>query len=488
MDGTQLNEARDIAAAIQRATGLPIESFKIRQKSNTLHILITRPSSEPLDYSTLTPAIQSAIAPVLSPKLETLSLYSRAPGQKRPDWSEHLILSASPSSYSPTRIARSSAPTQVVSPPSRNARLSAASPMASSSTTLLAEDDLDLSQYSFVRSQRMLTADLPAPPEAIASAVVQFHNWPSLRKQEALKLLERFFRAPARLDTHDLATGLQNWIGELQQLNEQKQRTAAIWFTRYCQHPDATIETLGGSGDSPASPPPRASSSSASPPPRAQASAPIDDDSQTGLANYCFVGNRRLLNADLPAPTEEIIRSLQTFHNWPEPIKWTVLPVLEAFFSSPSQTPKHDLPFEQQQWLQSLASLKEQKLRSAAIWFSRYCNRPESVIPLFEVSVLAARGRSDSRQDPTVMAYTAGAKGNRRTLWEGSANRNHSPDSLAGASVPAAASSASYTQTTSSASQPSKLGGLMSLLLRNRRLVGILVGGAILIGKLILGL
>jgi hypothetical protein len=197
------------------------------------------------------------------------------------------------------------------------------------------ESEFDLSKYCFVRSDRMLNTELPVPPDEIANSVRWLHHLSRERQQQALPLLERFFRNPEAKLPDDLADDQKAWLGSLKQLNEQKQRTAAIWLSRYCRNPEPTLAILGNAAPkTPAvSAPPAPTASSL---PGAIAADPAGSSPTNG--NSSASGNRKTLwSSSMSTPSQTV--STQTASDTPSyvPSYQTPTPQYDAAASAPAR-------------------------------------------------------------------------------------------------------------------------------------------------------
>lgn len=105
--------------------------------------------------------------------------------------------------------------------------------------------------------------------------------------------------------------------------------------------------------------------------------------SELDLSQYCFITNRLLLSGDLIPPSKDMAEKLWFFHELSNSEKEQILPIIEEVFRQPEFT--YDENIENigeslQTWLQQLIQLDSQKKRKMAIWLSRYCYDPQTII------------------------------------------------------------------------------------------------------------
>ena len=124
----------------------------------------------------------------------------------------------------------------------------------------------------------------------------------------------------------------------------------------------------------------------------------------TDLSQFCFVGNRLLLETQLFPPSDEIARLLKCFHELSNYHQLQAAASLELIFKgqpSPGTSPD---------WMLKLAQLPEQDLHVAALWFSRYCDQPaktySQIHKILQSSALKAsstpQSSSAQSQDPSL--------------------------------------------------------------------------------------
>ena len=103
-------------------------------------------------------------------------------------------------------------------------------------------------------------------------------------------------------------------------------------------------------------------------------------DPTLDLSKYCFIRNKRLLYAVLPAPDYSIARLIDTF-DWFDPlIQRSQLPILEAYFEQSLLLSVDSFNLEVQTWWMKIEQLDSDSKRMLAIWLSRYCLNPEQTL------------------------------------------------------------------------------------------------------------
>lgn len=95
---------------------------------------------------------------------------------------------------------------------------------------------------------------------------------------------------------------------------------------------------------------------------------------------YTFGISDYLLTTSLPDPDADIADIVIFFHQLSLDQKYHVLPSLEQVLRQPTQSIRVELPPATAEWLERIRALKEQKLKSASIWLSRYCVKGESAL------------------------------------------------------------------------------------------------------------
>lgn len=158
-----------------------------------------------------------------------------------------------------------------------------------------------------------------------------------------------------------------------------------------------------------------------------EASSESSQDSQEfKLSDYCFTRNKGLLTFKILPPSENIARLIQFFHVLPESAKESVLRLLQSFFLASESLPTEQFDLEIQQWFEQVTGLNDADIRTASIWFSRYCFNPEKTIaelmvilepqtPEPTVAQVEPQEAATSKQVPTTEIRTSTTQAPTRT-------------------------------------------------------------------------
>ncbi len=127
---------------------------------------------------------------------------------------------------------------------------------------------------------------------------------------------------------------------------------------------------------------------------------PEDTMKSLGLASYCFIYNKSLLEGELLPPTLEIAKIVYFFHNLPTISKHQLLPVIDDYFRQAKMPNVHKFSVGIQQWLVQITTLPADRVRKASIWLSRYCLNPEATMVEIKnvLDTEAARSRAANIQ------------------------------------------------------------------------------------------
>ena len=117
------------------------------------------------------------------------------------------------------------------------------------------------------------------------------------------------------------------------------------------------------------------------------------------LSKYCFIRNKRLLYAVLPAPEYSIARLIDKFDWFDSSIQRSQLPILEVYFEQSIILNVDSFDLEVQTWWGKIEQLDLDSKRMLAIWLSRYClNAKETLITIKEVLSNRVRTIEDENQ------------------------------------------------------------------------------------------
>ncbi|GAB4543676.1 MAG: hypothetical protein Tsb0014_37460 [Pleurocapsa sp.] len=228
--------------------------FQVITEDSLWHIYINRKTDRIPDYSLLSATIEKAIARLNIPDLEGLWLYSRVLGEIEPDWQTFIELNLFPTTLGESQ--------RLTDTPLKDSSLAAIKTENQESTAIESEDliqnvdsdfsneesevsqDFTLSSYCFIQNQGLLSSSL-LPPQLKIAKIVQFlHNLPDYAQQQTLPLLQTYFQRRKLPDISDLTVGIQNWFKQITDLSQPETRKAAIWLSRYCFEPEATMSQI----------------------------------------------------------------------------------------------------------------------------------------------------------------------------------------------------------------------------------------------------
>jgi hypothetical protein len=218
--------------------------FQVITEESVWHVYINRKTDRIPDYSLLSVTIKNAIASLNIPDLEGLWLYSRFLGKIEPDWQTFIELNSFPTTLG--------ASTQLTDHTLRDSSVAAIAREESSQDVdsdfrneeAEVAQDFTLSSYCFIYNQGLLSSPL-LPPQLKIAKIVQFlHNLPDYAQQQTLPVLEIYFQRGKLPDISDLTVGIQNWFKQITDLSQPESRKAAIWLSRYCFEPEATMSQI----------------------------------------------------------------------------------------------------------------------------------------------------------------------------------------------------------------------------------------------------
>lgn len=194
-----------------------------------IQVVINRTQLPP-DYPALSQRIAEILGQMDLPNMQYVAVYGRVYGQEDTEYEVSLEIIKTPVAASPPVM------------PSDNPFLSAAA-----SVPVEPEKPVfRLSDYCFTRNQALLTADLPSPKIAIAELIRDFDSFPDPEKQLILEQFSAFLRNPDGVNTQNWSPEMRTWLGRIRTFSDEESRSLAIWMSRYCAHPEATLETVRG--------------------------------------------------------------------------------------------------------------------------------------------------------------------------------------------------------------------------------------------------
>ena len=101
--------------------------------------------------------------------------------------------------------------------------------------------DNELASYCFVSNRQLLTSDTIDPGKEIVRLIKFFHHLGDRSQFKLLPILKTYFQQGTTSDL-DFSPAVQKWFKQIKELNYDDQQMLAIWLSRYCFSPDATLE------------------------------------------------------------------------------------------------------------------------------------------------------------------------------------------------------------------------------------------------------
>ncbi|MEN9234299.1 MAG: hypothetical protein Q6J74_09425, partial [Gloeomargarita sp. DG02_1_bins_92] len=194
-----------------------------------IQVVINRMQLPP-DYPELSQKIAQLLGQFDLPDMQYVAVYGRVYGQEQLEYETILEIIKTPVVAPPS-------PTHAT--PSENPFLTAARTPAEPEVPVF-----NLANYCFTRNKALLTSALPSPALAIAELLRDFDHFADSEKQLILEQLSTFFRNPDGVNTQDWTEPMRAWLGRARKLSDEQTRSLAIWLSRYCAHPDKTLETV----------------------------------------------------------------------------------------------------------------------------------------------------------------------------------------------------------------------------------------------------
>lgn len=246
--------------------------FQIIIQDDTLHIYINRPSPDVLDYQQLKSRISRVINRTSNLSFSEAWLYCRVLGEIETDWQSAIEIesnnldSSQMSSMIDAITDAVDATNSIVDKINHELEIKecfADDPWLDfEELPTTAEDhesefdldklasideavlSLDLHKYCFISNQRLLYAVLVPPEENIARLINTFEQFAAAIKRLQLPILQMYFEKLIIPDLNDFEPEVRIWWVEIIKLESQQQRYLAIWLSRYCLHPEATIAII----------------------------------------------------------------------------------------------------------------------------------------------------------------------------------------------------------------------------------------------------
>jgi hypothetical protein len=268
-----------IVQALKSACGNKNIKFQVIVEHEQLYIYINRRENYQPNYEWLSENIGAAIASLALENLDGVWLYSRPLGQVEPEWQTFLELPTQVNGRSEDTISQEAVESEldlteencesedsagdtgllyeqgfVHGSPLKETEIDALTTglrepeiLKTLKTDELNADksDLDsysLAQYCFVTNKKLLTLEVTPPSKEIIRLVKFFHHLSAAQQLELVPILDKYLKRGEIANWSEQSIPVQNWLKQINQLNLDEQRTAAIWLSRYCADSSHTIE------------------------------------------------------------------------------------------------------------------------------------------------------------------------------------------------------------------------------------------------------
>jgi len=194
-----------------------------------VQVVINRTQLPP-DYPALSQRIAELLGQIGIPEMQYVAVYGRVYGQEDLEYETSLAIVA-PAPTAPTPVSSSENPflTAVTDTPAPSE-----------------PEPFNLAKYCFTRNRALLTADLPSPKIALAELLRDFDHLLDSEKQLILEQFSTFLRNPDGVNTANWSEEMRAWLGKVRNFGDEETRNMAIWLSRYCAHPETTLETVRG--------------------------------------------------------------------------------------------------------------------------------------------------------------------------------------------------------------------------------------------------
>lgn len=194
-----------------------------------VQVVINRTQLPP-DYPALSQRIAELLGQIGIPEMQYVAVYGRVYGQEDLEYETSLAIVA-PAPTAPTPVSSSENPflTAVTDTPAPSE-----------------PEPFNLAKYCFTRNRALLTSDLPSPKIALAELLRDFDHFLDSEKQLILEQFSTFLRNPDGVNTANWSEEMRAWLGKVRNFGDEETRNMAIWLSRYCAHPETTLETVRG--------------------------------------------------------------------------------------------------------------------------------------------------------------------------------------------------------------------------------------------------
>ncbi|MEL6930524.1 MAG: hypothetical protein AAFO95_18100, partial [Cyanobacteria bacterium J06600_6] len=97
-------------------------------------------------------------------------------------------------------------------------------------------------QYCFITNQKLLTEPTDPPGKDTMRMVKFFHHLSEGDRQQLLPILESYFSQSTTPGLDTALPAVQDWVQKIRELDEANHHLLAVWLSRYCFNPEATLE------------------------------------------------------------------------------------------------------------------------------------------------------------------------------------------------------------------------------------------------------
>jgi hypothetical protein len=220
VDQAKQGDPEAIASLMNRTLNQRAAHVQVRRRGGEYRLLVE--SEQVPDKQATVKWIGQGLKQLAIAEMQTVTIYGKARQSGKPDWQHCFQMSS-----------------QVVRLPEKTAPSPASAPSATA-----AEPVLDLSEHCFIRNPSLLSVNLTPPAKAVSQAVLSFAALPNAQKLAVLPLVASLLRKPEPVQNADLQAEAQAWIAEVLTLEGDDFRKLAIWLSRYCADPIATVALL----------------------------------------------------------------------------------------------------------------------------------------------------------------------------------------------------------------------------------------------------
>jgi hypothetical protein len=292
-----------IIKALKAACGNKNIKFQVIVQDEQLHIYVNHRQDHQLNYSLLTENVSAAIASLALDKINSFWLYGRPLGQVEPNWQvfmaipshdqdkiedtigntgnlEHLESEIELEDLGNFDLATSGTTgdaglleqdvtqktqvTDVVSlaeansngdtgllqnqglihgRPLKEAEINFSDYLNHTTEAANLTANNNLAQYCFISNRELLTGKKVAPSNKVMRLVKFFHYLANSDRQQLLPILESYFQTGVidKGQEKEISPTIQNWLEQIDALEDEERSIFALWFSCYCFNPTVTL-------------------------------------------------------------------------------------------------------------------------------------------------------------------------------------------------------------------------------------------------------